>query len=166
LVRDIGELDQLIDEILLASRLDGGAAPEREAVDLTALVAEECARADVPLQAEAVQVTGSARLLRRLIRNLIDNARRYGGGQAAVELRRAANAVEIDVLDRGRGVPEGERERVFEPFYRAAGASESGGGVGLGLALVRQIARQHGGEVECLPRPAGGSVFRVALPVS
>jgi two-component system, OmpR family, sensor kinase len=128
------------------------------------VVAEECARADVPLQAETVQVTGSARLLHRLVRNLIDNARRYGGGQVEVELRRVVAAVEIDVMDRGPGVPETERERVFEPFYRSAGASEASGGVGLGLALVRQIARQHDGEAHCLPRPGGGSLFRVTLP--
>jgi signal transduction histidine kinase len=53
---------------------------------------------------------------------------------------------------------------VFEPFYRAAGASEASGGVGLGLSLVRQIARQHGGEVRCVPRDGGGSIFRVTLP--
>jgi signal transduction histidine kinase len=164
LARDISELDQLIDEILLASRLDGGAAPEREPVDMTAVVAEECARADVPLHAETVQVSGSARLLHRLVRNLIDNARRYGGDQVEVELRRAAGTVELDVMDRGPGVAQTERERVFEPFYRSAGASEASGGVGLGLALVRQIARQHGGEVQCLPRPGGGSVFQVQLP--
>ena len=164
LARDIGELDQLIDEILLASRLDSGAAPETERVDLTALVAEECARAEVPVELDSVEFTGSARLLRRLVRNLLDNAKRYGGAHVEVILRRAADAVEIDVMDRGPGVAEAERERVFEPFYRAAGASEASGGVGLGLALVRQIARQHGGEALCLPRQGGGSVFRVSLP--
>lgn len=165
LARDIGELDQLIDEILLASRLDGGVAPEREPVDLAGIVAEECARADVPLQAETVQITGSTRLLHRLVRNLIDNARRHGGGQVGVELRSRSAAAEIDVMDRGRGVTEADRERVFEPFYRAAGASEASGGIGLGLALARQIARQHRGEVHCLPRPGGGSIFRVTLPI-
>jgi signal transduction histidine kinase len=164
LTRDIGELDQLIDEILLASRLEGGTAPEREPIDLTALVAEECARAAVPLQAEPAIVTGSARLLRRLMRNLIDNARRHGGEQTEVALRAAADAFEIDVMDRGSGVAPAERERVFEPFYRATGSSEASGGVGLGLALVRQIARQHGGSASCLPRPGGGSIFRVSLP--
>jgi signal transduction histidine kinase len=61
-------------------------------------------------------------------------------------------------------VPEAERERIFEPFYRLAGARERAGGVGLGLALVRQIARKHGGEVKCLPRDGGGSCFEVVLP--
>jgi signal transduction histidine kinase len=164
LARDIAELDQLIDEILLASRLEGGAAPEFEAVDFTALVAEECARVGAGLEAVPAQVRGNARLLQRLVRNLIENALRYGGGRAEVVLRAVPGAMELDVLDRGPGVDESERERVFEPFYRARGASESSGGVGLGLSLVRQIALQHGGHVHCLPRAGGGSVFRVTLP--
>jgi signal transduction histidine kinase len=68
------------------------------------------------------------------------------------------------VCDRGPGVPEAERERIFEPFHRLAGASERAGGVGLGLALVRQIARKHGGDARCLPRDGGGSSFEVELP--
>ena len=63
----------------------------------------------------------------------------------------------------GRGVPAAEREKIFEPFYRLPGARERDGGVGLGLALVRQIARAHGGEVQCLPRSEAGSCFRVTL---
>ena len=164
LARDIAELDQLIEEILLASRLEGSVAPVRELVDFTAVVAEECARSNVPLQAVAASLTGDARLLHRLVRNLLENATRYGGDRVDAELRTVDGGMELDVRDRGPGVPESERERVFEPFYRAAGASEASGGVGLGLSLVRQIARQHGGEVRCLPREGGGSIFRVALP--
>ena len=69
------------------------------------------------------------------------------------------------VRDHGPGVPEGERERIFEPFYRLAGSAESGRGSGLGLALVRQIARHHGGDVRCGAAPGGGSVFEIALPL-
>ncbi len=98
------------------------------------------------------------------MRNLLENATRYGGDRVDAELRTVDGGMEFDVRDRGPGVPESERERVFEPFYRAAGASEASGGVGLGLSLVRQIARQHGGEVRCLPRDGGGSIFRVTLP--
>ncbi|UUZ51745.1 ATP-binding protein [Massilia sp. B-10] len=67
------------------------------------------------------------------------------------------------MCDGGPGVPEAERERIFEPFYRLPGASEASGGVGLGLSLVRQIAVHHGGKVECLPPQGRGCCFRVTL---
>jgi signal transduction histidine kinase len=168
LERDIAELDVLVDEILLASRLDAGPAPDaREDVDFLALAAEECARVDAALDGEPVTVRGEPRLLRRLIRNLLENARRYGAG-APIEVRVGRSAhggAELRVCDRGPGVPGAERERIFEPFYRPAGAREREGGVGLGLALVRQIARRHGGDATCLARDGGGSCFAVLLPV-
>ena len=73
--------------------------------------------------------------------------------------------VAIDVRDRGAGIPEAERDRIFEPFHRVPGTREGDGGAGLGLALVRQIAIRHQGTVVCLPRDGGGSIFRVTLPV-
>jgi len=167
LARDIAELDALVDEILLASRLDAGPELEaREDVDLLALAAEECARIDAVLDGEPVTVRGDPRLLRRMIRNLLENARRYGAG-TPIEVRVGSagdRSVELRVCDRGPGVPEAERERIFEPFYRPAGAREREGGVGLGLALVRQIARRHGGDAKCLARDGGGSCFAVLLP--
>jgi signal transduction histidine kinase len=165
LARNIAELDMLIDEILLASRLDAVKEPDAsEAVDLLGLLAEECARADAALDGEPVTVRGDARLLRRAARNLLENARRHGGGSVEATVRRSENgAARIEVCDRGPGVPEAERERIFEPFYRPAGAREREGGVGLGLSLVRQIARKHGGEARCLPREGGGSRFVLEL---
>jgi signal transduction histidine kinase len=80
-----------------------------------------------------------------------------------VSVAKAAAGATLRVCDRGPGVPEAERERIFEPFYRPAGAREREGGVGLGLSLVRQIARKHGGEVRSLPRKGGGSCFEVTL---
>ena len=165
LERNIAELDQLIDEILLASRLDAAARPEEhfEPVDLTALLAEECARAEVQFDGDLATVQGDARLLRRLVRNLIENARRYGADQPVeARLARSNGEAVLEVADRGPGVAPAERERIFEPFYRARGASEQQGGVGLGLSLVRQIAARHRARVECLERPGGGSVFRVS----
>ena len=166
LERDIAELDALVDEILLASRLDSVAALDtREQVDLLALAAEECARVDAALEGEPASVEGDPRLLRRMIRNLLENARRYGGGAPVdVAVGKRDGGVAVRVCDRGPGVPEAERERIFEPFYRLAGAREREGGVGLGLALVRQIARKHGGDASCRPRDGGGSCFEVVLP--
>ena len=167
LERDIAELDALVDEILLASRLDSLAALDaKEDVDLLALAAEECARVDATLEGGAASVRGDPRLLRRMVRNLLENARRHGGG-TAIDVavgKGAGGGALLRVCDRGPGVPEAERERIFEPFYRPAGASERTGGVGLGLALVRQIARKHGGDVRCLPRDGGGTSFEVELP--
>jgi signal transduction histidine kinase len=173
IARDIAELDALIDEILLMSRLDA-LAPDAQALrarfetlDLTAIVSEESERAAAQFSGAPVALRGDARLLRRLVRNLLDNARRYGGtAPIEVTLRPSGTAVWLTVSDRGPGVAAAERERIFEPFYRAPGASESAGGVGLGLALVRSIAQQHGGRAECLPREGGGSEFRVTLPLA
>lgn len=167
LTHNIAELDQLIDEILLASRLDATteATMAFEKIDLTALLAEECARVDAALDAQAVEVNGDARLLRRLVRNLLENARRYGGGTPiTASLAASGNTVSLQICDEGPGVPPAEREKIFEPFYRLPGASEREGGVGLGLALVRQIARRHGGNVICTDRDGRGSCFVVTLP--
>jgi len=170
LARNIRELDQLIEEILLASRLDGAGAMamQAEPVDVVALLAEECSAADAALDLQTPDlpvINGDQRLLRRLVRNLIENAERHGGGRPEVSLAKAGERMlEIAVADRGPGVPESERTRIFEPFYRSKGASESAGGVGLGLALVRQIAERHGGSVSCEAREGGGSVFQVMLP--
>jgi len=170
--RNIGELDQLIDEILLASRLDAKEADMGtvEAVDLTGLAAEECARVDADLEvregthSDALTVRGVPRLLRRAIRNLLENARRYGAGETSVEIGSRGGQAEIRVNDRGPGVPAALRDRIFEPFYRLPGASERNGGVGLGLALVKSITERHGGSVRCEDRPGGGASFVITLP--
>jgi signal transduction histidine kinase len=164
---DITELDQLIEEILLASRLDAIGAPGRaEEIDLLALAAEEAARYGIGVQGESVTVRGERALLRRMIRNLIENARRHGGdGAPEIRVSRAAGQTIVLVRDHGPGIPEGERERIFQPFYRLPGSAETGRGSGLGLALVRQIARHHGGDVQCRAAEGGGSAFFIELPV-
>ena len=190
MARSIEELDQLIDEILLASRLDLRDASDvstlgpTEEVDLVGLAAEECARTgadlDIAPGTSPVLVQGHAKLLRRVLRNLLENARRYGqsptssggdGSQPDVRLWLSVVAVagqrvaELWVEDRGPGVPAEQRERIFEAFYRLPGASEREGGVGLGLSLVKTIVERHGGHVHCEDRPGGGARFVVRLPL-
>ena len=224
--QNIRELDALVEEILLASRLDTLSLDElrREPVDLTQLAAEEAARTGAVWMDETpsdvnrddrsesgaahTTVAGDARLLRRLLRNLLENARRYqpegdepvllclsrepgpvavGSPEADTDPGRSGDSdagvhhsgagkgaqagevtdwLRIEVLDRGPGVPEAARERIFEAFYRVDGHSEQAGNVGLGLSLVRQIARRHGGDAHHEPREGGGSRFVVRLPVS
>lgn len=185
LLLNVSELDELVDEVLTASRLDasqaGASSPGTEQAwevfDLGGLVAEECARLDLEPDVTALECHGDRKLLRRLVRNLLENALRYGAtgndadSKAAgirVTLRSLQDpaSIEFSVCDRGPGVPVDEAERIFEPFYRVKGASERAGGVGLGLSLVRQIARHHDGSVRCEPRDGQGSCFKVSLPLT
>jgi len=164
LEHDIAELDALIEEILLASRLDAVQAREMdEEVDLLALASEECTRyEEAELDGQPVTVRGDPRLLRRMIRNLLENARRHGAPPIRVRVQGARGGAEVRVCDQGPGIPEAEREAVFRPFYRFAGA---GAGAGLGLALVRQIARRHGGDARFVGEDGGGC-FVVSLDAS
>lgn len=166
LQQDIGELDALIDEILLASRLETLPHLEvAEPVDLLALAAEECARHDgVDLEGVPAIVKGDPRLLLRLLRNLLDNASRHGWPPVQVRLRVANGYAELVVRDHGPGLPESECDRVFEPFYRGSAARDRAG-TGLGLALARQIAHHHGGELGCRHEPDGAFAFIWSIPV-
>jgi two-component system, OmpR family, sensor kinase len=185
LQRSIVELDELIEEILLSSRLDAikhGKAQDlgsMESVDLLGLAAQESSRVGSALhfseQESNHTLLANGKLLTRLMRNLLENAKRYGGVEIGLDLRRVTKSVptgkdiwRITVSDRGVGVPESLRTRIFEPFYRLPGASEREGGVGLGLALVKSIAEQHGGAVRCESRPDGlnGACFVVELPAA
>jgi signal transduction histidine kinase len=160
LARNIAELDALIGEMLLSSRLDVSSGLERAApLDLLALVAEEAAHFDLEVSGDAVSITADSLLLRRLVRNLLANARLHAGGATALRVERDEQSVRILVEDAGGGVSAEDREKIFEPFYRS-----KSNGAGLGLSIVRQIARAHGGTVAYLPRTGGGSRFIVTLP--
>ncbi len=193
ITRNIGELDQLIEEILLASRLDAREVDMGtvEAVDLIALAAEECARTHAELDvrrgpaaptghttghitgqstgqppaSEEFVVQGVSKLLRRALRNLLENAQRHGAGVVSVTLQTSGGQAVLRVCDRGPGVPPAYQARIFEPFYRLPGSSERDGGVGLGLALVKSIAVRHGGDVVCENQPQGGACFAIRLPL-
>jgi signal transduction histidine kinase len=168
IARNISELDQLIEEILLASRLDAREADlgTIESVDLTGLCAEECARTQAHLNAHgaALEAPGVAKLLRRAVRNLLENARRHARTTVDLSMQRTDGFAVIQVCDDGPGIPEGQQDRIFEPFYRLPGATERDGGVGLGLALVKSIALRHGGTVRCSNTPEGGACFEIRLP--
>ena len=167
IVRNLAELDSLVEEILLASRLDHvDGLDHKESVDLLAVVAEEGVRSGVAVDGVSATVRGDPRLLLRLVRNLMQNALRHGAPPVEARVERAGDTVRLSVRDHGAGVPEGEGERVFEAFYRPSGRSESAGGWGLGLSLVRQIARHHGASVR-YERPAdGGAQFVVEFPAT
>ena len=164
---NVAELDALVEEVLLASRLDAAPTPERdERVELLGMVAEEAARVDAAVDGAPTSVMGEDRLLRRALRNLLENARRYGGSEVEVIVAGRAGRAEVRVCDRGPGVPEPMRERIFESFFRLPGHAEQAGGVGLGLSLVKQIAERHRGSVRCEGREGGGSCFVLSLPLA
>jgi len=164
LARSIAELDALIGEMLLASRLDALKTLDRtEELDLLALAAEEAAYFDRSVEGRPVTVRGDPALLRRLVRNLLDNARRHGGGATRVFVNEEAGRAELTVEDQGAGIPAADREKIFEPFYRAETPLPAERGFGLGLSISRQIARAHGGDITC-PPVASGSRFVVTIP--
>ena len=164
LEKDIAELDTLIDEILLSSRLDAAQAVDRgEDVDLLAVAAEEAARYEhCSVVGQSVLVRGDRALLQRMLRNLLDNAQRHGVAPIAVEVGHADAEAMVLVSDHGPGIAPHDRERIFSPFYRACGGSGTMG-TGLGLTLVRQIARQHGGDASWTLTSTGLNAIRVVL---
>jgi signal transduction histidine kinase len=165
LERDIAELDGLIEQILLSSRLEFMKTVDvREDVDLFALAVEETARYEhCSITGQPVIVFGDPALLRRMVRNLIENAQRHGIAPIEVDVRAAEGRAVLTVSDRGPGVEANERERVFLPFHSAAAGRARG--TGLGLTLVRQIARQHGGEAEWADTPDRRSTMRAVIPM-
>lgn len=164
--RNLGELDTLVGEILLSSRLShAGTTGPLQRLDLLALAAEEAAQAGLEVAGISAEISGDPQLLHRLVRNLLQNALRHGRPPIEIIVSHAAGQAELAVRDHGAGIPERDMDRVFEPFYRPGGHGEAAGGWGLGLALVRQIAEEHEGTVRCEAPPDGGARFIVILPL-
>jgi two-component system sensor histidine kinase PrrB len=170
--REAERAARLLEVLQTLARGEAGAALPREEVDLSALAeaAVEAARSRHPdvgwhldAPADELRLAGWPDGLRALLDNLLENAARHGrpGGEVRATLARDGGAVSLTVDDDGPGVEESERERIFERFARGNGAR--GEGSGLGLALVRQQARLHGGEASVSEGPLGGARFRVRL---
>jgi two-component system sensor histidine kinase RstB len=171
--RDIEELGSLVDELLTYARLKE-ADLDRERTDLRPMLAEVVAGLQplprsVTIQVESPETPLLAavdrRLLCRAVGNLAVNAARHARSRVRIGAALESGAVTIDVDDDGEGVPEAERDRIFEPFQRlATPRTRAGAGFGLGLAIVRRVAERHGGNVRALSADLGGARFRLSLP--
>ena len=173
--RQTRRMTRLTENMLTLARLEREAVcPVQESVDLSELtlsVAGDMAllqEKGISLQCRVdpgVCVTGDHCLLARLLANLLSNAYRYGreNGHIDVSVRRTDGFAELTVADDGIGIAPDQQERIFHRFYQAASA-RSGGGVGLGLAMARQIVRLHGGELSVRSRPGEGSAFTARFP--
>ncbi len=176
----VAAMRELVDAVLLLHRSGEAGAAEAtgfEVLNLADLareaLAEACARhpgreSDARLAApDEVLVEGNTALLAAAARNLLDNAFKFSrtGDRVAVEVSAAAGSATLAVDDAGPGIPDSERERVFDPFFRGAGARSGAAGFGLGLPILRRVARAHGGDVTSLPSALGGARFVLTLPV-
>jgi signal transduction histidine kinase len=175
---DVDRLDRLVGDLLALARMDEARELRREPVQLDELVARVVggyAHARVPVttgEESGVVVQGDPDGIHRVIVNLIDNAVRYARSEVHVDVRRGRLAgrpiVRLTVTDDGPGIAPAERERVFDRFYRIeeSRARESGG-TGLGLPIVRDLVRAHGGSVRLTDRPGGlpGLQALVVLPL-
>lgn len=168
--RSLGEMNELVDELLAWARLDAGSLT-REPVRLDALVDEVVAAhaelaGDVTIDVAATDrvVDLDPRGTRRVLRNLIGNATRYARQRVEVRVHVHGRSVHIVVDDDGPGVPADARDRVFDPFVTLDPArSNARGAAGLGLAIVDRVSRAHGGTARCEASPLGGARFAVTL---
>jgi signal transduction histidine kinase len=176
-LRSVQTAVELCGDLLEVSRLQGGFTISPQAVPLARLLEETvqmlqpvAAQRAIALEANRpeaeLQAVGDERLLRRMLTNLVSNGLRFAphGGVVHVEALRGSQpgSVQLRVSDNGPGILPEDRERIFVPFMQGRG--ESSRGTGLGLALCREIAQAHGGQIWVEARPGGGTVFAVRLP--
>lgn len=174
LLSDARRAGRLVSDMLDLSRIDAGLALELQDVDVAAVLDGEADRAAMLAPQVSVTRTGLTTLhldadatrLSQIVSNLLDNARRYtpAGGAITVDLRAPEGLAEITITDTGPGIPDDQRDNIFERLVRLdPGRARDHGGAGLGLAIARALARAHGGELTCLPH-RGGAQFRLTLP--
>ena len=166
---DLDEMEAMLDATLAFARDDAAKEPRRR-FDLAALLQSLCDEqtdqgASASYQGpDHLSFEGRPTALKRALANLVSNAVKYGGA-AEIALSETGEGLRVTVSDRGPGIPEEARERVFAPFYRLeASRSRDTGGTGLGLAVARSIVRRHGGDITLGDRPGGGLVVSVNLP--
>jgi len=165
-------LERMVTNLLGMSRVEAGLVPAREWVPVEELVGGALTRLDDVLGDRAVEVDVPAELgvpvdpvlFEQVLINVIDNAVKHGAPPLSIRARRRDHEVEIEIADRGPGLVTGDEERVFEKFHHVPRGT--GGGVGLGLAVVRGVVAAHGGTVTAGSRPGGGATFRITLPAA
>jgi two-component system sensor histidine kinase KdpD len=175
--QETDRLNRMVGNILSLSRLQADAwRPQCELASLAEVVGaalepfgrEEDSRLDVSLPRDRDDVWLDAVQIAQVIHNLVDNALKYSPSGSRVELRGfvEGDKLVLEVLDRGAGIPPGDEERIFEPFYRAPGLRESAvPGVGIGLAVCRGLVEAHGGRLTAANREGGGAALRMSLPL-
>lgn len=170
-IRDIDDMHALVSDTLTLARLDHDSEPSPSRMDVSALLRRLVdgfvatgAKVQLILPGEPIEAPLREAAISRALNNLVSNALKYGE-EARVTLMRGDDMIEISVEDRGPGIPPEEREHVLEPFYRRDTARNlDQGGFGLGLAIVADIVRRHGGSIELSDWPGGGLRVVVRLP--
>jgi two-component system sensor histidine kinase KdpD len=168
IVDDARRLERVLSNLLQLTRVESGLQPTREWVPAEEIIGAALTRTEEVRRGTAVETDVPSDLVlqidpvlfEQVLINLLDNAMKHAAPPFAVRARRRAGDVEIEVADRGPGLPPGQPRRLFEKFIRGSTAP----GAGLGLAVVRAIVQAHGGTVVAEPRAGGGAVFRIVLP--
>ena len=171
LLEEVDVLQRLVDQLLVLARADAGAPAPTTVVDLDDIAIEESRSVRSPRRTvetsgiAPARVRGDAEQLRRVVRNLLDNATRHARAEVVVTLAGVNGSVELAVADDGPGIEPAEHERIFERFTRLDEArSVAAGGAGLGLAIARELVHRHGGTIAVDPDYRAGARFVVTLP--
>jgi len=176
--REIERMNRVIGEMLRYSRMDTETTPRQKLVRIDKLLNElisdertEAQTHECTLHLSAAQnltVLGDSELLRSCFENVLRNAIRYAPAQSTIDIRAAANtgSIQVEIADRGPGVPVEHLEKIFEPYFRVASGGHHKDSTGLGLAIVKRIAKHHGGTVQAIRREGGGLSVKIRLPAA